>query len=68
MDVFGGHIVFLHSGERDHAAVLLTLSQMVCYSNLKLEIMINNVVTVFPTDEKTPYEQGENRMVIVFSQ
>ena len=24
-DVFGGHIVFLHSGERDHVAVLLTL-------------------------------------------
>ena len=24
-DVFGGNIVFLHSGERDHVAVLLTL-------------------------------------------
>ena len=24
-DVFGGHIVFLHSGERDYVAVLLTL-------------------------------------------
>ena len=24
-DVFGGHIVFLHSGERDYAEVLLTL-------------------------------------------
>ena len=23
--VFGSHIVFLHSGERDHVAVLLTL-------------------------------------------
>ena len=29
--------------------------------------MINNVVLMFsPTDEKTPYEQGENRMVILF--
>ena len=25
MDVFGGHIVFLHSGEGDHLPVLLTL-------------------------------------------
>ena len=24
-DVFGGHSVFLHSGERDHIVVLLTL-------------------------------------------
>ena len=42
---------------------------MVCYSNLKkMEIMINNVVLMFsPTDEKTPYEQGENRTVILFS-
>ena len=31
--------------------------------------MMNNVVLMFsPTDEKTPYEQGENRMVIRFSQ
>ena len=31
--------------------------------------MINNVVLMFsPTDEKTPYEQGENRTVIRFSQ
>ena len=30
--------------------------------------MINNVVLMFsPTDEKTPYEQGENRTVIRFS-
>ena len=30
--------------------------------------MINNVVFMFsPTDEKTPYEQGENRLVILFS-
>ena len=30
--------------------------------------MINNVVLMFsPTDEKTPYEQGENRTVILFS-
>ena len=29
--------------------------------------MMNNVVLMFsPTDEKTPYEQGENRMVIRF--
>ena len=29
--------------------------------------MINNVVLMFSfTDEKTPYEQGENRMVILF--
>ena len=29
-----------------------------------MEIMINNVVLMFsPTDEKTPYEQGENRTV-----
>ena len=27
--------------------------------------MMNNVVLMFsPTDEKTPYEQGENRTVI----
>ena len=33
-----------------------------------MEIMINNVVLMFsPTDEKTPYEQGENRTVILFS-
>ena len=30
--------------------------------------MINNVVLMFcPTDEKTPYEQGENRTVILLS-
>ena len=30
--------------------------------------MINNVMLMFfPTDEKTPYEQGENRTVILFS-
>ena len=30
--------------------------------------MMNNFVLMFsPTDEKTPYEQGENRMVISFS-
>ena len=30
--------------------------------------MINNVVLMFsPTDEKTPYEQGENRTVMLFS-
>ena len=30
--------------------------------------MMNNVVLMFsPTDEKTPYEQGENRTVILFS-
>ena len=30
--------------------------------------MMNNVVLMFsPTDEKTPYEQGENRTVIRFS-
>ena len=30
--------------------------------------MMNNFVLMFsPTDEKTPYEQGENRMVIWFS-
>ena len=30
--------------------------------------MINNVVLMFSlTDEKTPYEQGENRTVILFS-
>ena len=29
-----------------------------------MEIMLNNVVLMFsPTDENTPYEQGENRMV-----
>ena len=29
--------------------------------------MMNNVVLMFsPTDEKTPYEQGENRTVILF--
>ena len=29
--------------------------------------MMNNVVLMFsPTDEKTPYEQGENRAVIRF--
>ena len=29
---------------------------------------MNNVVLMFsPTDEKTPYEQGENRTVILFS-
>ena len=31
--------------------------------------MINNVVLMFClTDEKTPYEQGENLMVMLFSQ
>ena len=30
--------------------------------------MINNILLmVFPTDEKTPYEKGENRTVILFS-
>ena len=30
--------------------------------------MMSNVVLMFsPTDEKTPYEQGENRTVIRFS-
>ena len=30
--------------------------------------MINNVVLMFsPTNEKTPYEQGENLTVILFS-
>ena len=30
--------------------------------------MMNNVVFMFsPTDEKTPYEQGENRTVVRFS-
>ena len=30
--------------------------------------MINNIVLMFsPTDEKTPYEKGENITVIVFS-
>ena len=30
--------------------------------------MINNVVLMFPaTDENTPYGQGENRTVILFS-
>ena len=30
--------------------------------------MMNNVVLMFsPTDEKAPYEQGENRTVIRFS-
>ena len=30
---------------------------------------MNNVVLMFsPTDEKAPYEQGENRKVIRFSQ
>ena len=29
--------------------------------------MMNNVVLMFsPTDEKTPYEKGENRTVILF--
>ena len=29
--------------------------------------MINDVVLMFSlTDEKTPYEQGENRMVMLF--
>ena len=28
--------------------------------------MINNVVLMFsPTDEKTPYEQGENRRTVI---
>ena len=37
---------------------------------ITVEIMINNVMlTFFPTDgkDKTPYEQGENRTVILFS-
>ena len=30
--------------------------------------MMNTVVLMFsPTDEKTPYEQGENRTVILFN-
>ena len=42
-------------------------SQMICYAKT-MEIMMNNVVLMFsPTDERTPYEQGENRMVIRFS-
>ena len=33
-----------------------------------MEITIDNVVLMFPpTDEKTPYEQGEDRTVILFS-
>ena len=68
-DVFGGHIVFLHSGERGHVAALLTLKAKWFAPNLKQwEIMMNDVVLMFSaTDEKTPYEQGENRTVIRFS-
>ena len=33
-----------------------------------MKIMMNNVVLLFsPTNEKTPNEQGEHRMVILFS-
>ena len=32
-----------------------------------MDIKVKNVVLMFsPTDEKTPYEQGENRTVIQF--
>ena len=55
-DVFGGHIVFLHSGERDHVAALLTLKAKWFATLTKtMGIMMNNVVLMFsPADEKTP--------------
>ena len=43
---------------------------MVLHPNLKLpkETIMDNVVLMFsPTDEKTPYEKGENGTVIRFS-
>ena len=50
MNVFDGHIVFLHSGERDHVAALLTLkAKWVATLTKTMEIMMNNVVLIiFP--------------------
>ena len=32
-----------------------------------MEIMVNNAVLMFsPTDEKTPYKQGENFTILLF--
>ena len=55
-------------GERSCSSSSNPKSQMDCYPNLnKMEIMMNNLVLMFsPTDEKTPYEQGEKRTVIRF--
>ena len=43
-DLFGGHIIFLLSGERVHVtAASHPRSQLVCYPNRKtMEIIINN--------------------------
>ena len=68
-DVFGGQIFFLHSGERDHVAALLTLKAK-WFATLTLNNGNNDeqcCVNVSPTDEKTSYDQGEKRTVIPFS-
>ena len=64
-------ILFLFiPGERVHVEALLTLKAKWFASLTKtMEIMMNKVVLIFsPSDEKTPYEQGENRTVVPFSQ
>ena len=65
-----GPYCFLHSGERGHVAALLNLK-----SKWFATLTLNNgnhdeqcCVNVSPTDEKTLYEQGEDRTFIQFSQ
>ena len=60
MNVFDGHIVFLHSGERDHVAALLTLkAKWVATLTKTMEIMMNNaVLIIFPDRLKDTERAG----------
>ena len=67
MDVFDGHIVFLHSGDRDHVAALLTLKAK-WYPNPKQYPNQNNgnndeqcCVNYFPRPIKRHRTSRENR-------
>ena len=62
-------LFFFIPGERVHVAALLTLKAKWFASLTKtMEIMMNKVVLIFsPSDEKTPYEQVENRTFVPLS-
>ena len=62
-------LFFFIPGERVRVAALLTLKAKWFASLTKtMEIMMNKVVLIFsPSDEKTPYQQGENGTVVPFS-
>ena len=59
-------LFFFIPGERVHVAALLTLKAKWFASLTKtMEIMMNKVVLIFsPSDQKTPYEQGENQSYV----